>query len=96
MSVLTETARFNKIILFIWLAAVFTFPRRDNVFLRTPRLECPGILSSDAEQEDLSNIAEIEADAATIWAAIFADFVPNYVAFVFEAPMFHDFQPIGE
>ena len=69
-------------ILLVGLAAVFALARRREVHLPASRRERAGILAAHAEQHDLGDVAEVEADAAPVGAAVLAHLVPDEVGFV--------------
>src|SRR6266571_2758906 len=52
-------------------------------------------VSSDSEEHQFCHIAEVEADASSIWPLIFSNFVPDKVSFVGKSPSLHHFQPFG-
>ena len=49
-----------------------------------------------AKEEEFRDVAEIETDPATVGAAVFADFIPDEVGLIGEAPGAHDFEPFHE
>lgn len=63
--------------------------RRKKINLPTPRCERTGVPTAYSEQKELCYIAKIEADAATIRAAVLADFVPDEIGFVRETSRLH-------
>lgn len=65
----------------------------DEIDLASARVERAGIFASNAKQDYFGYVPEIEADAATVRAAVFADFVPDEVRLVLESPAFEDFEP---
>jgi len=72
----------------LWLTAVFTLSRADNIYLTAARVQRPH-LAANTEEQKLRHIAEIEADAPSVRSAILADLVPNDVRFVLKAPGLH-------
>src|SRR5258708_24480393 len=60
-----------------------------QIHLSPPRGKCAGILAPCAEQNEFGYVAKIEANAASIGAAVFANLVPNDVGLVVEAPCLH-------
>jgi len=66
-----------------------------DVDLTPPRSQCTNP-TFDAEQDYLCYVAEVEAHPTTVWASIFADFVPNDVGLVGKAPRLHDAKGLGE
>ena len=54
------------------------------------------VLAAGAEQQDLGHVAEIEADAAPVRAAVLADLVPDDVGLVVEPPGAQDLEPLGQ
>lgn len=89
-------APLDQFVLFVGLAAVLALPRLDHVDLAAARRLGAGVPPAGAEQDQLGDVAEVEADAAPIRAAILADFVPDEVGFVLESPSFHNPQPLRQ
>ena len=82
--------RFDNVILFVGFSRMLALARREQINLPPPRRERARILAAHAEQNQLGDIAKIEADAATIRAAILAHLMPDDIGFVGEAPRLHD------
>src|SRR5215216_2388263 len=59
------------------------------IHLTTTRCECPRVLTLDAEQDQLGDIAEVESDPSTIRAAVLSHLVPYDVGFVPKSPFTH-------
>ena len=70
------------------LASMFTW--------RRPGAQGAGVAAAGAEQDDLGDVAEVEADAAAVGAAVLADLVPDEVRLVLEAPGFEDAEAVGK
>ncbi len=75
---------------------MFAFAGGEEIDLAAAWGEGAGVLAAGAEQDDFGDVAEIEADASSVRAAILADFVPDEVGFVGEAPGFQDFQALRQ
>ena len=73
----------------VWLARMFALACAENVHLGSSWLERAGISPACAEQQDFGDVAEIKPNASSIGAAIFADFLPDDVGFVFEPTSLH-------
>src|SRR6516165_9815239 len=74
---------------FIRLARMLALARRDQIDLAPPRGE-RARTSQGSKQTQLCHAAEIEADAATIRAAVLPDLVPYDNRLVLESPAVHD------
>src|SRR5690349_6102575 len=83
-------AGLDDFVLLVGLARVLALARRQEIYLSATRRQGARVLAAHAEQDELGYVAEIEADAAPIGAAILAHLVPNDVGLVGEAPGFHD------
>src|SRR6516164_4426568 len=90
------TARLDDLVLLIGLAAVLALTRFDVIDLPPSRRERAGVLAAHAEQNQFRYVAEIEADATAIRTAVFADFVPDDVGLVAEAPRLHHREAVGQ
>src|SRR5262249_11933800 len=82
-------------ILLVGFARVFLLAADEDVDLPPPR-GLGAQPTPDSEQEQLGDIAEVEADAAAVGAAVLADLQPYEVCFVSEAPLFHHAQTLAE
>src|SRR5262249_53919698 len=82
-------ARLDERILLVGLARVLTLARRQEIDLPAARRQRAGVLALHAEQHELGDVAEIEADTAPVGAAIFSHLVPDDVGLVGEAPRLH-------
>ena len=69
---------------------------RQQIDLPSSRRQSAGVLAAHAEQDQFGDVAKIEPDTATVRAAVLADFVPNDVGFVSEAPRFQHREPFGQ
>ena len=56
---------------------MFALARRQQVHLSSSRSQRAGVLAAHTEQNQFGDIAEVEADAAAVRAAILPNFVPN-------------------
>src|SRR6202007_2480583 len=65
-----EGARFDERVLLVRFAAVLLLPRRQRVPLSAAGLSGSCMLAANAKQHELGHVAEIEADAAAVTAAI--------------------------
>jgi hypothetical protein len=76
---------------------MFPLATAQIVHLSPSRPESPRVLSANAEQHKLRNVSEVKSHAASIRASVFADLVPNDVAFVVKAPGIQnlDRQPVA-
>src|SRR5262245_35908433 len=70
--------------------------RRQQIHLPPSRRQRARVLAAYAEQQELSHIAEIEADPAAIGATVLAHLVPNDVGLVAEAPRLHYCEALGQ
>jgi hypothetical protein len=70
--------------------------RGQQIDLSPSRREGAGVLAADAEQDQFGDVAEVEADAAAVRAAVLADLVPDDVGLVGEAPRLHHGEAIGQ
>src|SRR5262249_36593783 len=79
-------AGFDDVVLLVGLAAVLALAGGDEVDLTPARRKGPRGRPSAAhpEQDQLGDIAEVEADAAPVAAAVLADFVPDEIGLVAE------------
>src|SRR5258708_2307164 len=75
---------------------MFAFSARQIVDLTASRSERACVFPSHAEQDYLSDIAKIKADATTVRAPILSHLVPHNVALVLETPRTHDFKSFGK
>lgn len=75
---------------------MLSFAGGHEIHLTASWSECPCILSSYSEQEQFSDVAEVEADASPIRTTIFSDFVPHNVALVLKAPALHDLKSVWQ
>src|SRR5262245_43237103 len=91
-----RAASFKNVVLLIWLARMLALARCQQVHLPPPRREGAGVLAAHTEQDQLSDIAEIETDSAPVRAAVFPYLVPDDVGFVCEAPRLQDSEPLGQ
>lgn len=89
-------AAFDEGVLLVRLAAVFALLGAEVVNLGAAGGEGAGVASADAEQEHFGDVAEVEADAAAVAAAVFPQLVPDDVGFVGEAPGGEDAQALGQ
>ena len=91
----TGRAGFDDGVELVGFAGVLLFAGLDDVDLAAGGLE-GAEFAFDAEEDEFGDVAEVETEAATVWASIFADFVPDEVGFVGETPGFHDFEAFGQ
>src|SRR5579863_530424 len=75
-------AGFDDVVLFVGLARMLAFAGLDHVDLAAARRERARVLAANAEQNDLGHVAEVEADASAVGAAVFADLVPDDIGFI--------------
>src|SRR5262245_60888179 len=73
------TARLDELVLLVRLARVLALARRQQIHLPPSRRQRARVLAAHAEQQELSHVAEIEADPAPVGAAILAHLVPDDV-----------------
>jgi hypothetical protein len=69
---------------------VFALLSGEEIHLTAARRKRAGVLAPDAKKDKLRDVAEVEADAAAVRAAILPNLVPDDVGFVLEAPCLHD------
>jgi len=69
---------------------VFPLFALEVIDLPATGIEGPGLLRAHAKQDKLRDIAEVEAAAPAIGTAIVADFVPDEIGLIAEAPSLHD------
>ena len=91
-----RAARLDQRVLLVRLSGVLALAGGEEVHLGAAGGEGAGVLSADAEQDHLRDVAEVEADAAAVGAAVLPDLVPDEVGLVAEAPGSHDRQPLGQ
>src|SRR4030088_3747141 len=84
-----RTARLDDPVLLVRLARMLALARRQQVHLPPPRRQRARVLAAYAEQDELGDVAEIEADAAPVRAAVLAHLVPDDVGLVGEARFLH-------
>src|SRR5262245_23906146 len=82
-------ARLDDGVLLVGLARVFAFARGEQIDLSPAGRERARVPALDAEQDQLGHVAEIEADAAPVRAAVLAYLVPHEIGLVGEAPRLH-------
>src|SRR4051794_19271735 len=75
-------ARLDNVVLLIRLARMLALARRQQIHLPPSRRQRPGILAADPEQDQFGDVAEVEADAAAVGAAVFPYLVPDDVGLV--------------
>jgi hypothetical protein len=68
----------------------------DDIHLAAAGRQRAGVLAPDAEQDQFGGVAEVEADAAPVRAAVLADLVPDDVALVGETPGGQDAQALRQ
>lgn len=81
--------------MFVGFAGVFAFAGFEHVDLAASGWECAQG-SAHAKEDEFCDVAEVEADAAAVGAAVFASFGPDEVGDVAESPGFHDGESVGE
>ena len=91
-----RTACLNDFVLLVRFARVFALHRLNDIDLTSSGRKCPCILSAYPEENNFRGVAEIEANATSIGAAVFSDFMPDDVAFVLKSPRCHHAQPFGK
>jgi hypothetical protein len=80
----------------VGLARVLALALGDQVHLAAARRERAVVLAAHAEQHELGDLAEVEADAPAVRAAVAARLEPDEVGLVVEAPGGHHAQALGE
>jgi len=75
--------------LLIGFSAVLALAARDVIDLTAASLQRPGILAPNTEQNHLGHVSEIESNAPAVRSTIFADFMPDDIGFLVEAPCLH-------
>src|SRR5208337_1449764 len=80
----------------IRLSRVFPLFALEVIDLPATGIEGPGMLAAHPKQDKLRDIAEVEADTPVIGTAIVADFVPDEIGLVGEAPSLHDGKPLRQ
>ena len=88
-------ARLDQGVLLVRLAGVFALAGLEHVHLAAAGGQGAGVLAADAEQQDLGDVAEVEADAAAVGAAVLAHLVPDQVRLVGNLPRPQHLQPLG-
>src|SRR5262245_12164356 len=76
-------------VLFVGLARMLALAGGEKIHLPTARRKRARIPALDAEQDQFGHVAEVEADAAPVGAAVLAHLVPDEVGLVGEAPRLH-------
>jgi hypothetical protein len=94
LTVRARTAPFDEVVNSVWLFGMLFLPTYHNVDLAPSGRESPN-LSFNPKQKQFGHISEVEANAATVRAAVLANFEPDYIRFVREAPRFHNRQGFG-
>jgi hypothetical protein len=89
-----RTAPFDQIVDFVGLAGMFAFLRRNEIDLRSTRLQ-RAEFSPDTEQEKFRRIPKVKADTAAIGTTVLTYFVPHEIRFVFEPPSLKTASPSG-
>lgn len=89
-------AGLDQLVLLVRLAAMFALAGLDHVDLTSAGIERTGVLAAHAEQDDLGDIPEIEADAASVRPAVLPHLVPDQVGLVLEPPGLHHPQSVGQ
>ncbi len=90
----TWATSFDDFVEFIGLAGMLSLPRDNDVGLSASGCQRPIVFPTNAEQNDLGDVTEIEPDAAPIRATVLPHFVPDDVALIGEAPAAHDLQSL--
>src|SRR5262249_20406113 len=86
----------DNFVLLVRLARVLALARRQKIHLPSPGNQGAGILPAHAKQDQLGDVAEVEAYAATIGAAVLTHFVPDEIGFVSKAPRLHHREAFGQ
>src|SRR5262249_5284225 len=73
-------------VLFVGLARMLALAGGEKIHLPTAGRKRARIPALDAEQDQFGHVAEVEADAAPVGAAVLAHLVPDEVGLVGEAP----------
>src|SRR5690242_1786756 len=81
-----RTARLDQGVLLVRLAGVLPLAGLDHVDLPPGRAQRPGVLAAHPEQDELGDVAEVEADPAAVRAAVQPALGPDEVADVAESP----------
>src|SRR3954453_19330130 len=95
LQIRARRAGLDDFVLLVRLAAVLAFAGRQAVHLPASGRERAGVFAAHAEQHDLGDVPEREADAPAVGAAIFAHLVPDEVQFILEAPASSTCTPSG-
>src|SRR5579875_1538746 len=89
-------ARLDDVVQLLGLARVLALALGHDVDLAAAGGEGPVALAFDAEEDQLGDIAEVEADPAPVGTAVLARLVPNEIGLVRESPRVHDGHALGE
>ena len=84
------------VVLLVGLARVLALARGQEVHLPPSRRQRARVPAAHAEQHELGDVAEVEADAAPVRAAVLAHLVPDDVGLVGEAPRPHHRDALGQ
>ena len=91
----TRAATLHEVIERLRLARVLPFLVGEQVDLPPPRLEGTQ-MAAYSEQEQFRDVAEVETNSPAIRPAVLADFKPNKIRFIDEAPGLHDPQTLRQ
>jgi len=69
---------------------MLSFAAREVVHLGATGFQGSSVLATNAEEHEFGNISKVETNPSPVGSAILADFVPNDIAFVSEAPCVHN------
>lgn len=73
-------------VLFVWFSGMFSFHSSDYVDLTSAGIKSSDVFTANAKQNKLSCVAEIKTYSSSVRPSILADFVPDQIGFVLEAP----------
>src|SRR5215510_8928001 len=79
-------AGLDEFVLLVGLARMLALAGRQKIHLPTAARQRARVPAAHAKQDELGHVTEIEADAASVGAAVLAHLVPDQVGLVGEAP----------